>query len=114
MATTELPTRSKAVITNISTVWSVAIDRHEKATSVKLDSLAKVNNVDELLAELHLKERQVKDHRHNGSKLDNFRMLLKKSLKPVEQLCDVAASVASIVGQRTCLTLVGEAFVLTR
>jgi plasmid stability protein len=108
MATAKLSIRPKAVTTNVGAIWKAAMDRHEKATSVNIESLAKVNNVDELLAELHKKETEIRDHRHDGSTSDKFRTLLRKSLKPVEQLCDIVASAASIVGQQICLMLVGK------
>jgi hypothetical protein len=108
MAAAKLSIRSKPVNTNIDAAWRVAISRYEMATSVKIDSLAKVNSVDEILAELHIKETEIKDHRHDGSKVDRFRSLLSKSLRPMQQLCDLVASAASIVRRQICLMSVDE------
>ena len=109
MATADLSIRPKPVTTDVGAIWRVAMDCHEKATSVKIESLTKANNADEMLAELQRKGSELRDHRHDGSKLDKFRTLLSKSLKPVEQLCDIAASATSVVGRKFCLLLVGEA-----
>ena len=98
MSTVEMPIESEAdSITDFSTIWKGAMDRYEEITMVKIQSLAGANNVDEILNDIHERETKFKGYRHDGSKLDKFRMLVSKSLNPVEKLSDMVASAASTV-----------------
>ena len=98
MSTVEMPIESEAdSITDLGTIWKVAMDRYEEITMVKIQSLAGANNVDEILNDIHERETKFKGYRHDGSKLDKFRMLVSKSLNPIEKLSDMVASAASTV-----------------
>ncbi len=98
MANVELPVESKAdAIVDFSTIWKVAIDRYEEITMVKIQSLARANNVDEILNGIHERERKFKSYRHDGSKLDKFRTLVSNSLNPIKKVGDMVASAASTV-----------------
>jgi hypothetical protein len=106
MATLELPIRSKtAATTDVGAIWKAAIDRYEEITMVKIETLAGANNVDEILDEIRGRETKFKGYRHDGSKSDKFRSLISKSLGPIEQLSNIVASAASIVGQHFCLLI---------
>lgn len=83
--------------TYIGEIWKEAVDQYERAAMVKLDSLDRANNVDEILTDMRDREKKFKDFRHDGSKLDKFRTLLGKSLKPIAVVGDVAAAASSTV-----------------
>ena len=108
MATAGLPFRSRtANVTDIGTLWKAATDRYETATGVKIESLTKANNLDEILGQIQGNMASFKAHRHDGSKLDRFRSLVSKSLSLIEQLSKIVATAASSVRQqiRHCLWL---------
>jgi hypothetical protein len=92
MATVELSIRSRADnTTDVGAIWKAAIVRYEEITTVKIESLARANNVEEILDEIHERETKFKGYRHNGSKLDKFRSLVSKSLGPIEKLGSIVA-----------------------
>ena len=106
MATVELSIRSKtAATTDVGAIWKAAIDRYEKVTMVKIETLARANNVDEILDEIHGREVKFKGYRHDGSKSDKFRSLVSKSLGPIEKLSNIVALAASTVRQHLCLLI---------
>jgi len=95
-----LPVRSRiTVTTDIGAIWKAAIDRYEEITKVKIESLAGANNVDEILEGIHRRETKFQGFRHDGSKLDKFRSLVRKSLGPIEKLSNIATSAALAVRQ---------------
>ena len=98
MATVELPIKSEIdAPINFGAIWKVAIDRYEEITMVQMQSLAEANNVDEILNNIHERETKFKGYRHDGSKLERFRSLVRKSLSPIEKVGDMVASAASTV-----------------
>jgi hypothetical protein len=72
---------------------------------VKIETLVGANNVDEILDEIHKRETKFKSYRHNGSKSDKFRSLVRKSLGHIKKLSDIVASAASTVRQHLCLLI---------
>ncbi|TAQ84511.1 hypothetical protein B7494_g7175 [Chlorociboria aeruginascens] len=95
MATAGLSIRPKAdAITDIGAIWKAAIVRYEEITMVKIDSLAGANSVDGVLDEIHERETKFKGYRHDGSKLDKFRSLVRKSMGPIEKLSNIIAQAA--------------------
>ena len=98
MASAELPVELETnATTDVGTIWKTAIDRYEEVTAVKIQSLAVVNNVDDILAEISERDMKLKGHRHDSSKSDKFRTLVSKSLSPIEKLSNIGASVAAAV-----------------
>ena len=98
MATFQQPTESVADATiDVGEIWSTAITRYEQDSMVKIESLARTSNVDEILNIISEREKKFKGYRHDGSRLDKFRTLVGKSLKPVEKLGDIVASAVSTV-----------------
>lgn len=91
--------------TYIGGIWKEAVDQYEKTTAVKLESLDRANSVDEILDGMREREKKFKDFRHDGSKLDKFRTLLGKSLKPIDMVGDVAAAASSAVRRQTSVPL---------
>ncbi|KAL8790643.1 MAG: hypothetical protein Q9213_000491 [Squamulea squamosa] len=87
-------------INDIGSIWRTAIDRYEAVTGIKLDSLATVNSVEEILDAIHEKDTNFKSFRHDGSKVDRFRSLVSKSLRPIEILSNITAEAASSVRRR--------------
>ena len=91
--------------TYIGEIWKQAVDQYEKTITVKLESLDRANTVDEILDGMREREKKFKDFRHDGSKLDKFRTLLGKSLKPIDVVGDVAAAASSAVRRQTSVPL---------
>jgi hypothetical protein len=102
MVTVELPVESKAdANTDIGAVWKAALDRFEKITMVKIESLAGAANVDDILNEIHERETTFKDYRHDGSKLDKFRTLVSKSLDRIDKVGNMVALATSTVRKQS-------------
>lgn len=98
MATVGLPVESEADNSiHFGTIWNEAIREYEEITKVEIRSLTEANNVDEILNDIREREKNFKGYRHDGSKLERLRTLVSKSLKLVQKVCDVVASVASTV-----------------
>ena len=98
MTTAELPVESKVgTIIDFGTIWKIAISRYEEITMVKIQSLAEAKDVDEILNDIHNREAKFKGYRHDGSKLDKFRTLVRKSLNPIEKVGNMVASASSTV-----------------
>ncbi|KAF4627731.1 hypothetical protein G7Y89_g10420 [Cudoniella acicularis] len=93
MATVELPIRATPNV--VGAIWKAAISRYEEITLQKIESFAGVNSADEILDQIHERERRFKGYRHDGSKLDKFRSHVNKSLGPIEKLSNIVASAAS-------------------
>ena len=101
MATVEPSIRSKTnATTDVGEIWKAAIVRYEKMTTVKIESLVVVDNVDGILDEIRGRETKFKGYRHDGSKLDKFRSLVSKSLDPIEKLSSIVATATSTVRQK--------------
>ncbi len=101
MTTVELPVRSEAENTiDLGTIWKEAIREYEEITKVNVQSLTEANNVEEILNDIHEREKRFKSYRNNGSKLERFRTLVMKSLRPIQKVCDVVASVVSTVKEQ--------------
>ncbi|KAL8716183.1 MAG: hypothetical protein Q9220_000088 [cf. Caloplaca sp. 1 TL-2023] len=86
--------QAKAGTPDFEDIWKAAIQRYEDITAVKLQSIAKATKLDDVLQVVHDKETKFKTFRHDGSRVDRFRGLLAKSLKPVEALAHLTASAA--------------------
>ena len=102
MATLEPPVESKADATiDIGVIWREAVDSYEKTTIVKIESLARATNVDEILNDIRERETKFKGYRHDGSKLDKFRTLISKSLNPIDKVGNMVALAASTVRRQS-------------
>ena len=102
MATLEPSVESEADATiDVGAIWRVAMDRYEEITMVKIESLAGASNVDEILNDIRERETKFKVYRHDGSKVDEFRTLVSKSLNPIEKLGDMVALAASTVRRQS-------------
>ncbi|KAL8853771.1 MAG: hypothetical protein Q9221_001414 [Calogaya cf. arnoldii] len=80
---------------DIRAIWHIAIDQYEAITTFKLDSLASANNVEEILSEIRKEDTKFKVKRHDGSRVDRFRSLVSKSLRPIEVFSQITAKAAS-------------------
>lgn len=100
MTMTDLPIRSKTnVTTDIGALWQTAIARYEETAKVKFESLTTANKVEEVLKEIHERESRFQTYRHDGSKLDEFRSLVRKCLGSIEKIGQIVVSAASSVWQ---------------
>ncbi|WEW59218.1 hypothetical protein PRK78_004687 [Emydomyces testavorans] len=76
------------ITTDVGAIWKTAIARYEDIAMVKITSLASARNVNDIVRELQERETRFKSRRHDGSKMDKFRSLVCKSLKPIERVCE--------------------------
>ena len=98
MATLIPPVDPKADATiDVGAIWRKAIDRYEKITMIKIESLTGVSNVDEILNDIQERETKFKVYRHDGSKFDKFRTLVSRSLNLVTKVGDIVTSATSTV-----------------
>lgn len=82
--------------TNVGSIWERALKSFE-SDNPHLENLEKAHSVVEVLSEIRAKESSFKHFRHDKSKLDKFRTLVRKSLEPVDTLCNIGSSAASDV-----------------
>lgn len=102
MVTLEPAVESEADATiDIGVIWREAVASYEKTTMVKIESLARASNVDEILDEVRERQTKFKGYRHDGSKLDKFRTLVSKSLNPIDKVGNMVASAASTVRRQS-------------
>jgi hypothetical protein len=92
MATVGLPVDAT---TDVGAIWKEAIDRYEDITKVKIESMARARNVDEVLRETRDRDTKFRAFRHDETKMDNFRTLVSRSLGPIEKVGSMVASAAS-------------------
>lgn len=85
------------VASDIGILWKEAIKRYEADTAIPFQTLAGANNAEAIITEMKKKKMAFKDFRHDGSKLDKFRTLVKKSLERVEKLGDIVAAATKAV-----------------
>jgi len=92
---------------DIGAIWKAAVEHYEKTTNVKLSSV-RANDVNQILAEIKDKNERFELYRHDGSKLDKFRTLVKSSLDPIEKLGDIVAQATNAVRKRSSQHICGE------
>ncbi|KAL9033006.1 MAG: hypothetical protein Q9180_006179 [Flavoplaca navasiana] len=80
---------------DVGSIWQMAIDQYEAITTTKLHTLARANNVDEILSEIREEDTKFKTFRHDGSRADKFRSLVSRSLRPLEVLSQITGEAAS-------------------
>jgi hypothetical protein len=105
MTTVELPSSSASVdaTTDVGAIWREAIDRYEEITKVEIESLPRASNIDEVISETQKRDSTFRGYRHDETKLDKFRTLVKKSLSPIGKVGNMVASAASAVRKQPCL-----------
>jgi hypothetical protein len=121
MATIQLPTEIVRVdaTTDVGATWTEAINRYEEITEVKIESLTRASNLDEVLSETQKRETKLRGYCHGETKFDKLRTLLSKSLRPIDEVGSMVASVASAVRKTTlsahwsAITYIGIAAVLS-
>ena len=82
---------------DVGSIWQTAIDQYEAITTIKLHSLARANSVEEILSEIREEDSTFKTFRHDGSRVDKFRSLVSRSLRPIQVLSEITAEAASSV-----------------
>jgi hypothetical protein len=97
MTTIDLHAESTIEPTEVAAIWKAAIDRYETITKVKIESLSEASNIDQILAAIQERQAKLERHRHDGSKLDKFRILVKNSLAPIQMLGDIVSQATKIV-----------------
>jgi hypothetical protein len=81
-------------IFDTSKIWKAAIDEYEKNAGVRIATLNSVNTIEGILNEVNTSERRFLTRRHDGSRADRLRAILSQSLRPIEQLLNVATQVS--------------------
>ncbi|KAL4802472.1 hypothetical protein BDV18DRAFT_62038 [Aspergillus unguis] len=95
MAATSSPQMGTNYPTDVEEIWQTAIHDYEAATGASLNSLAKARTLEDVLGEIKDMESKFEFKRHDGSRIDRFRTLVKKSLQPIEKLSEIAAQAGS-------------------
>ena len=91
MTATSSPQPGTNRTTDVEEIWQTAILDYEEATGTSLDSLVRARTLEDVLREIKDKESKFELKRHDSSKIDKFRTLVKKSLQPIEKLSEIAA-----------------------
>jgi len=78
-------------------IWKAALDEYQRITGVRLQTLDSVSNIDDLLAQVNKDEEKFNRYRHNGSKFDRFRTLIRHSLGPIGELGNIVTQAAKAV-----------------
>ena len=83
--------------TDIGAIWQEACKRYEEVTKASVSELEPVHDVEAVSNKIRSREQAFKGFRHDETKLDKFRTLVKRSLKPIETVGNIVASAASTV-----------------
>lgn len=83
---------SLAHFSDIGALWEAALDRYERVSGVRVQMLGGSNNLDAVLAQVHERSVSFEKYRHNNSKIDKFRSLVKESLEPILTLGEVVVN----------------------
>ena len=91
------PQHSSGQTSDIGALWQAALDRYEQVTGFKVQLLEGSNNLDAVLAQVQEKSSLFESRRHDTSKADKFRSLVKESLGPVLVLGEVVVHATKLV-----------------
>ncbi|KAH9882828.1 hypothetical protein J1614_000194 [Plenodomus biglobosus] len=78
--------------TDIGAIWSTAVLRYEAITNVKIQTFAGPKSVDEIWNDSKEMEKNFSSHRHDRSRIDRFRTMVKNSLAPIEMWGNIVAN----------------------
>lgn len=95
MTATSNPQMGTRYPTDVEEIWQTAIHDYEAATGTSLDSSTQARTLEDVLGEIKDRESKFEFKRHNSSKIDRFRTVVKKSLQPIEKLSEIAAQAIS-------------------
>ena len=88
-----------------SALWKAAVDRYQVNTNLEIQSLGSACSLDEVLSEISKEESKFSTHRHDGSRVESFRSLVKRTLVPIERLSEMgnmATSTVMNLPERAC------------
>ena len=123
------PSIAAAPATDVGEIWRAAVVEYERITGVALTSLGALaeplrredtkdgdgtrgraadvvgdheaaRDIEGILSQVKTTENRFRRGRHDGSKLDRFRTLLRSSLGPIDKLRSVVSHAAKAVGTR--------------
>lgn len=104
-------TPSPAILaTDAGLMWKAAVEQYEKIAQVSISSLESADNVEQIVSLIREKKSKFDARRHDGSKLEKLRSLVKKSLTPIQLLNDVASKATKIVSRLPYLLAYGIAY----
>ncbi|KAH7480071.1 hypothetical protein FOMA001_g7651 [Fusarium oxysporum f. sp. matthiolae] len=90
------PIQNNSEVSDISLLWQSAIDRYKAITGKEVD-LKRTTNVQQVLDTIEDKEENFKWRRHDGSKIDKFRTLVKEALAPIQLIGDIIVNATKTV-----------------
>lgn len=90
------PIQNDSEVSDISLLWQSAIDRYKAITGKEVD-LKRTTNVQQVLDTIEDKEEKFKWRRHDGSKIDKFRTLVKEALAPIQLIGDIIVNATKTV-----------------
>jgi hypothetical protein len=82
---------------DISEIWKAAVGEYQRVTGTTLTPSAGANNVEGILSEIRDRETAFSRYRHDGSKVDKFRSLVRRGLVPIEHLAGIASQATKSV-----------------
>jgi hypothetical protein len=88
--------QNSAEVSDISLLWQGAIDRYKTITGKEVN-FKRATNVQQVLDTIEDKEEKFKWRRHDGSKIDKFRTLVKQALTPIQLIGDIVAHATKTV-----------------
>ena len=97
MAATGSHVQPSKPATDVGVIWHAAIERYEKITQVKAMPSVGSNNVEQILTQIEGMKIKFEKKRHDGSKMDKFRTLVKNTVIPIQQLSDIVVQATKIV-----------------
>ncbi|PLB46084.1 hypothetical protein P170DRAFT_259882 [Aspergillus steynii IBT 23096] len=83
--------------TDFADIWNLAIARYEETTKTELVSLSSAGTVDDVLREIRGRGLLFKLRRHKSSRIDTFRALVTRSLKPIQVVTETVGQGVSNV-----------------
>ncbi|KAL7936459.1 ankyrin repeat-containing domain protein [Trichoderma chlorosporum] len=88
-----LPIRQRTASSALSVIdiWKEAINSYERVTGIRIDQLARVTSIDQILSEIGNRQDAFRRFRNDGSRLDRLRKAVSESLKPIEAVSEIVS-----------------------
>lgn len=71
---------------DVGALWKDALEQCERVSGTRIEQLAEANDVESFLSKVNDKETIVTLFRHDDSRMDKFRSLVRQSLGPIDLL----------------------------
>ncbi|KAH7117652.1 hypothetical protein B0J11DRAFT_583050 [Dendryphion nanum] len=97
MASAGLHVAPASGITDIGEIWEAATVRYEQLAGLRIQSLASATNVNAVLQKITERETKFMLKRHDGSKLDRVRTLVRNILDPLQMWGDIVTNATKTI-----------------